>query len=50
MVNAFYDEHADHVAWKAHELWSLLAIERAIATWNRRDGARFCPWCGERLD
>lgn len=21
MVNAFYDEHADHVAWKAHELW-----------------------------
>ena len=19
--NAFYDEHADSVAWKAHELW-----------------------------
>lgn len=19
--NAFYDEHADHVAWKAHDLW-----------------------------
>lgn len=21
MVNAFYDEHADHMAWKAHELF-----------------------------
>ena len=21
MVNAFYDEHADRVAWKAHELF-----------------------------
>ena len=21
MANAFYDEHADHMAWKAHELW-----------------------------
>ena len=21
MANVFYDEHADHVAWKAHELW-----------------------------
>ncbi|WP_317415116.1 hypothetical protein [Thermophilibacter provencensis] len=21
MVNAFYDEHADRMAWKAHELW-----------------------------
>ena len=21
MVNAFYDEHADSVAWKAHELF-----------------------------
>ena len=19
--NAFYDPHADHMAWKAHELW-----------------------------
>ena len=19
--NAFYDEHADHMTWKAHELW-----------------------------
>ena len=30
MVNAFYDEHADHMAWKAHELfmaeqWGALA-------------------------
>ena len=21
MVNVFYDEHADRMAWKAHELW-----------------------------
>ena len=21
MVNCFYDEHADHTAWKAHELF-----------------------------
>ena len=21
MTNVFYDEHADHMAWKAHELW-----------------------------
>ena len=21
MVNVFYDEHADHMAWKAHELF-----------------------------
>ena len=21
MANAFYDEHADHTAWKAHELF-----------------------------
>ena len=21
MANVFYDEHADRVAWKAHELW-----------------------------
>ena len=21
MANVFYDEHADHVAWKAHELF-----------------------------
>ena len=21
MVNSFYDEHADHMAWKAHELF-----------------------------
>ena len=31
MINAFYDEHADSVAWKAHELWMAGETAQDIA-------------------
>lgn len=29
--NVFYDEHADHVAWKAHDLWMAGETAQDIA-------------------
>ena len=29
--NAFYDSHADHVAWKAHDLWMAGETAQDIA-------------------
>ena len=31
MVNVFYDEHADHMAWKAHELFMAGETAQDIA-------------------
>lgn len=31
MVNAFYDEHADRMAWKAHELWMAGEMAQDVA-------------------
>ena len=31
MVNAFYDEHADHMVWEAHELWMAGETEQDVA-------------------
>ena len=31
MVNVFYDEHADHMAWKAHELFMAGEMAQDIA-------------------
>ena len=31
MVNVFYDDRADHMAWKAHELWMAGETAQDIA-------------------
>lgn len=31
MVNVFYDEHADHMAWKAHELFMAGEMAQDVA-------------------
>ena len=34
--NVFYDEHADRVAWKAHELWMAGEVARQEIAYARR--------------
>lgn len=31
MTNVFYDEHADHMAWKAHELFMVRETAQDVA-------------------